>query len=108
MAITADQLASFAKYVDGDATQDADYLTQCWNEATELVTVMLGSAAAPDPIRNRAILEAGADLWFRKNTRTGVPQFDSELGTPEPFPVLRDPRTSARVILQPWLTPAIG
>lgn len=108
MAPTPDQLTAFATYVDADPAQDHAYLTQCWEEATELVTNMLNGQTAPDSIRTRAILEAGADLFFRKNTRKGVQQFDTELGMPEPFPVLRDPRTSARVILQPWLSPAIG
>lgn len=98
-----------AGYVNADEHLDQEFLKQCIEESDALVQRMItGTKNVPAHIVSRAILEAAADLFMRKNTRTGVPQFDSDYGVPEPFPVLRDPKSSALVILRPWLTPPIG
>lgn len=101
-------IAALAKYVQADAALDKDYLEMCIEEADALVQHMITGATVPEGIVRRAVMEAASDLFMRKNTRTGVPQFDTEYGVPAPFPVLRDPKNSAIVILRPWLTPAIG
>lgn len=100
---------ALAGYVNADAELDAEFLGMCIEEADALVQKMITDARdVPGHIVRRATLEAAADLFMRKNTRTGVPQFDSDYGVPEPFPVLRDPKNSAVVVLRPWLSPPIG
>lgn len=107
--MTAVTVPRFAQYVNADASLDAVELEECLSAAVELVDRLLtGATAPPESVKDRAVLESAADLYARKNARTGVPSFESELGVPEPYPVLRDPKASARVILQQWLTPAIG
>lgn len=105
MAVTIARLAS---EVNANATKDAERLQEQIDAATEIVTKLATGATVPDSIRDRATLEAAADLWRRNKARTGMPAMDDYMGNPEPVHSLRDPNTSARIVLQPWLTPAIG
>lgn len=105
MAASITQLAT---ETGANAVQDATRLQEQLTAAQHIVAQLVGVSDVPHEILDRATLEAAADLWRRNKSRTGVPAFDNFEGTPEPVPSLRDPRTSAYVILRPWLTPGIG
>jgi len=84
-----------------------DYLEQCTAEAIELVLTIAGEHEVPKPIGERAVVEAGADLFWRQQARNGVATFESE-GALETVRVGLDPTRSARAVLQPWLGVAIA
>ena len=91
------ELASYVKAVPGDMT----FVEECWAQATELVDHRIGDAPVPDAIRDRAVLEVGADLWHRRQTRSGVATFDG--GDYTPMRVTRDPMKAAADLLKPYL-----
>lgn len=84
-----------------------DYITSCVAEAIELVLVIGGEHKVPAPIAQRAVVEAGADLFWRQQARNGIATFESE-GALETVRVGLDPTRSARAVLQPWLGVAIA
>lgn len=95
-------LASYVKAVPGDMV----FVSECWEQAAELVARRIGSAIVPEPIRDRAVLEVGADLWHRRATRSGVATFDG--GDYTPMRVTRDPMKAAADLLAPYVGPVIA
>lgn len=97
-------LAAYVKATAGDR----QFVTACWTQASELVDARIGKAVekVPKTIRDRAILEVGADLWHRRATRSGVATFDG--GDYTPMRVTRDPMKAAVDLLAPYLAPVIA
>lgn len=95
-------LASYVKAVPADL----DFVEACWDQAAELVDHKINGAAVPSTIRDRAVLEVGADLWHRRATRSGVATFDGNDLTP--MRVTRDPMKAAIDLLAPYLAPVIA
>lgn len=96
----ANLLARLATHV-GAKTVDA-YVRDCLAEAHALVTQLIGSCDVPDAITARAIVEAAADLYWRRQARNGISTYESD-GALEIVRIGNDPRRSARAILAPWL-----
>ncbi|EPD31891.1 hypothetical protein HMPREF9306_01447 [Propionimicrobium lymphophilum ACS-093-V-SCH5] len=96
------ELASYVKAVPADM----DFVEACWAQAAELVDHRIGKAQVPASIRDRAVLEVGADLWHRRQTRSGVATFDG--GDYTPMRVTRDPMKAAADLLKPYLGPVIA
>lgn len=73
--------------------------------ATQMVHDFIGGAAnpfgVPESVVARAVLEVGADLYYRKASKNGV----VTLGGVEPqlFRLNRDPMTAAYPLLRPYL-----
>lgn len=88
-------------------TAREDYITSCTAEAIELVLTIAGTREVPQVIAERAVVEAGADLFWRQQARNGVATFESE-GALETVRVGLDPTRSARAVLQPYLGVAIA
>ncbi|AMB58242.1 hypothetical protein [Microterricola viridarii] len=93
-----------AWYVDAIG-KDAEFASTSQAEATELVSNFMGGASnpfgVPAVIVARAVLEVGADLFYRKTTRNGVVGFgDMEA---QPFRLNRDPMAAAYPLLRPYL-----
>lgn len=84
-----------------------EYLKTCTEEAIELVLKIAGEREVPKPIGERAVVEAGADLFWRQQARNGIATFESE-GALETVRVGLDPTRSARAVLQPYLGVAIA
>lgn len=105
MAVT---IARLATEVGANAVQDLVRLQEELAAGAEIVERMIVGSTVPLKMVDRATLEAAADLWRRNKSRTGVPSFDNYDGNLEQMPSLRDPHTSARIILRPWLSPGIG
>lgn len=84
-----------------------EHLQNCTAEAIELVLTIVGATEVPAPIGERAVIEAGADLFWRQQARNGIATFESE-GALETVRVGLDPTRSARAVLQPYLGVAIA
>lgn len=85
---------------------DAPFIAACEREADALVSRRVGTATVPAPVRDRAVLEVGADLFYRRNTRNGVAGFEGI--EPQPVRIARDPMRAAADLLRPYLGPAIA
>lgn len=76
-------------------------------EATAMVNRHIGGSAnpheVPSEILARAILEVGADLYYRKAARNGVVTFGNGLEAANVVRINRDPMTQAYPILAPFL-----
>lgn len=87
-------------YVDalGD---DVAYAATSAAEAAELVGDFVGEGNpfnVPAKVLARAILEVGADLYYRKASRNGVVGLDGV--DPQPFRLNRDPMAAAYPLLR--------
>lgn len=81
---------------------DAEFTGQCVDEAVALVGQVVGDATVPDEIRTRAVIEAGSELYHRRQAPNGISQFATPEGAP--MRVARDPMNAARAILAPFLS----
>lgn len=76
--------------------------------AVGLVPAVVNPYKVPAEAVERAALEVGADLYYRKSSRNGVVAFGGgDMPAPEPFRINRDPMQAAYPILRPFL-PALG
>lgn len=81
---------------------DDTFVRGCAAESRQLVGQLIGTAGTvPAEIRQRAIIEAGSELFHKRQAPNGISQFADAAGTP--LRVARDPMNVARVILQPFL-----
>ncbi len=81
---------------------DDTFVADCARQALALVGIVIGTTEGVDPdARERAIIEAGSELFHKRQAPSGISQFADAAGTP--MRVARDPMNVARVILQPWL-----
>lgn len=109
-----DNADSLAEYVG--LSEVTGFVRDCWEDAYTLVEGWLESTCGPrweaaDAMRlyphvpadvaGRAVLEVGAELYHRKNTKNGISQFASPDGSA--VRVARDPLTPAYPILRPFI-----
>ena len=81
---------------------DEGFVTDCAAEAIALVGQLIGTVTTvPAEIRQRAIIEAGSELFNKRQAPNGISQYADAAGTP--MRVAKDPMNVARVILQPFL-----
>jgi hypothetical protein len=84
---------------------DKKFATESKTTATEMVHHFIGGAdnpfKVPGSVVARAVLEVGADLYYRKASRNGVVGLDSVEA--QPFRIARDPMTAAYPLLRPYL-----
>lgn len=84
--------------------EDVAYAADSKAEAADLVDNFVGAGNpfnVPTSVIARAVLEVGADLFYRKASRNGVVGFDGP--DPQPFRLNRDPMAAAYPILRPFL-----
>lgn len=96
--------ASLGAYV-GAGTADAVYVAQCFAESEALVdNLITESTIKPVPlaIRDRCVLEAGSELFHRRQAPNGIAQFATPDGA-APVRVARDPLIGVYPILEPFL-----
>lgn len=97
----ADRLA---RHVQATKRTDS-YVSECLDEAADLVTDYLSAAAkdVPTSVLNRAVIEVGADLFWRREARNGIMTFDGggDAGI-ETARVSADPLRAARPLLDRW------
>lgn len=94
--------AKVADYVK--APSDAAYVRDCTAEALALVDQHIGrTTTVPGPIRTRAVVEAAAELFWRKQARAGVVEFGGQENGTELVHVATDPLRAVRPLLRPYL-----
>lgn len=84
--------------------EDVEFAKACELEATALVDNFVGEDNpfnVPDEVLTRAVLEVGADLYYRKASRNGVVGFGGD--DPQPFRLNRDPMAAAYPLLRPFI-----
>lgn len=107
MAATPADVAALAVYVSA-APGDA-YVASCAAEATDMVALPVSKVPAgtvPASVVARAVLEAGAELFHRRQSRNGIAGLDNNDFAP--MRIARDPMKAAMPYLAPYLGPAIA
>ena len=89
----------------GALEDDADYVQDCWDQSVALVDQRAGSDTVPDLILQRAYVEVGADLYWRRGVRNGIVGLQ---GDGSPMRISRDPMMTAESILRPFLSPGFA
>jgi hypothetical protein len=87
-------------YVGASSNDDA-YVQQCYDEAVQLVTDLISTSDVPTTVRERCYLEAGSELYHRRNAPNGVAQFSSFDGAV--IRVARDPMVGVYPLLSRYL-----
>lgn len=99
------QLATYVKSTPTDAT----YVDDCAAQAEAVVAEALRTSTpgverpCPADLRNRAVLEVGAELFARRGLRNGIATFGVGDDGLQPVRVSRDPMHLARSILAPYM-----
>lgn len=83
------------------AAADAEFIGSCVDEALALVGQACGTNTVPAEIRQRAVVEAGSELYHRRQSPSGISQFAAPDGSA--MRIARDPMNAARTILAPFL-----
>lgn len=86
----------------GSTTPDDAFVSECWDEATALVTKFVGTATVDADVLNRAKIECGSELFHRRSAPNGIAQF-ATLDGGSSVRVARDPMIAAIPILLPWV-----
>lgn len=92
----------------GQSDPSNTYLVSCLTEATELVDEYIdrhGSewqSKVPNRAHHRAVLEVGAELYHRRQARSGIAMFTNG-ENPAPVRIARDPMVAAYPFLRPYL-----
>lgn len=99
-----------------DATDLAEYVAapdaggfvgECWNQAAALVATFIGECDVPEIVKDRAVLEVGAELYNRKEAPNGIMQFGDLTGG-QGVRVARNPMVAAYPLLTPYVGGGIG
>jgi hypothetical protein len=89
--------------------EDVPYAAESNEQATQLVQDFIGGEEnpfeVPESVVARAVLEVGADLYYRKASRNGVIGLDGV--DPQPFRLNRDPMAAAYPLLRRYLVTGI-
>lgn len=84
------------------AVADAGFIGECVDEALALVSRVIGTVTTvPGEIHDRAVIEAGSELFHRRAAPNGISQFAAPDGSQ--MRVARDPMNAARAIISPFL-----
>lgn len=95
-----EKATTLADYV---GTAVDEYVRRCAKEASALVANFIGNAeTVPEDVKDRAILEVGAELWNRKGTANGIRSFSDMEGVAT-VRIARNPMVAAYPILTPYM-----
>jgi len=108
--------AELAAYVSPGVTLSTEvqgFVDSCWAEAEALVSRHVAtvggefgedtSVEVPAAILNRAKIEVGAELYYRRSAPNGIKQFATPEGGGTAVRVARDPMLAAYPILAPYV-----
>lgn len=108
---------SLAWFVKASGDNDA-FAQSCADEALAMVRKHIGAVetvdaagattwsnphGVPQSLIDRAVLEVGADLYYRQAARNGIVSFGSGVEATSVIRINRDPMTQAYSILGPFL-----
>lgn len=105
--MSAPTLQDLATYVQAGET-NTEFVSSCLAEATELVDTAIQGATVPESVYKRAVLEVGADLYYRRENRSGIAVFGTADGGTIPLRTNRDPLAAARPLLQQYVLGGIA
>lgn len=103
----SETLSTYVKALD----KDAAYVADCELQATAMVEQFIADngrtgVILPAVIKARAVLEVGAELYFRREARLGIAGLDTEAAAP--VRISRDPMRAAYDLLTPYTKPALA
>lgn len=85
--------------------EDASYAAESEGVARQMVTDFIGGETnpygVPESVVERAVLEVGADIYYRKASKNGVVTMQGV--DPQLFRINRDPMASAYPLLRRYL-----
>lgn len=87
-------------YVGASDSDDA-YVESCWDTAKDLIASYVQSTKVPPNIMKRCYLEAGSELFQRRNAPGGVSQYATYDGNP--LRVARDPLAGVYPLLNRYM-----
>lgn len=93
----------YVKAASSTEPQLADFAASCQAEAEALVARHVGDVEVPVEVEARAVLEVGADLFYRRAARNGVVNFGSGIEAASVVRINRDPMTQAYPLLAPYV-----
>lgn len=99
--LTVADLAAYVSAPEGD-----QFVMQCWTEAQALVDRLVGTSEVPESVLGRAYLEAGSELYHRRQAPNGIAQF-ATMDAPATR-VARDPMVGVYPIIAPFIGPGIA
>lgn len=105
--MSSELLDRLTGYVKGGATSvstsDSAFIQSCLDEAIALVDNRCGTGKVnvPVPVLQRAYINVGADLYYRKNAPQGVSQFTAIDGAA--IRLGKNPMDAAEDLLRPFL-----
>lgn len=97
------ELDWYVKAASSTEPRLADFADACQLEAAALVDDHIGDAVVPTVLRDRAVLEVGADLFYRRAARNGIVSFGSGVEAASVVRINRDPMTQAYPLLAPYV-----
>lgn len=103
MAVAASDLTAYV----GASTNDAAFVTVCLAQAQAAVDRLIGEVTVPEDVVDRCYLEAGSELFHRRQAPNGIAQFATPDGA-APVRVARDPLVGVYPILLPFLPGAFA
>lgn len=83
--------------------QRDDFIVECVQQASHLVSNYATNSAAPVEILDRAALEVAAELYHRRGAPNGIKQFADGFDGATAIRVARDPMVAARPLLDPYM-----
>lgn len=92
--------ARLAAFVGSPPT---DFVGECAAAAARLVGDYIAGREVPGEVRDRAVIEVGADLYHRRSARNGVAGFEDTDIAPAPVRINRDPLVPAYPLLARYL-----
>jgi hypothetical protein len=101
METGAQQLAAYIFRGQAVPTEDTSFLQNCWDQATNLIKKYAGDTDAPAAVKTQAILLCGAELYYRRGTKSGILGDPTGLGT-ETLRLSLDPMQGAYQLLDKW------
>lgn len=90
-------------YVNAPATNETsnDFVEACWDQAVALIDRHVRDNTIPPNILDRARIEVGADLYYRKASKNGIVTANGADVTP--IRINKDPMAPAYPLLDPYL-----
>lgn len=85
----------------GATSNDDSYVESCYDQAVVLVEQLIATADVPTEVRLRCYLEAGSELYHRRNAPNGVAQFSAFDG--QVIRVARDPLVGVYPLIKRFL-----
>jgi hypothetical protein len=87
-------------YVGASDNDDA-YVQECWNIARDLIASYIQSTVIPPQVLRRAYMEAGSELYHRRNAPMGISQYATYDGNP--IRIARDPLIGVYPLLNRYM-----